>query len=78
MRTPIVSRARCRDQFEYMGRLTGQSSQKAINIALELTADMKRCSSYPPEHRAEISNASLVSAVDRIIDKIKLKPNTDT
>ncbi len=77
MRTPIVSRARCRDQFEYMGRLTGQSSQKAINIALELTADMKRCSSYPPEHRAEISNASLVSAVDRIIDKIKLKPNTD-
>lgn len=70
---PIVNRAKCRDQFEYIGRLCGKSSQQAMNIALELTSDMERSTRYPPEHLAGLSSNDLVDSVRRVLDKIRLK-----
>ena len=77
MKSSIVSRAQCRDQFEYLGRLAGQTSQQAMNVALELTADMQRSTVYPPEHVIDIPNGALVAAVDRIIEKIVLKQSAN-
>ncbi len=77
MKMPIVSRAQCRDQFEYLGRLAGQSSQQAMNVALELTADMHRCTAYPPENIAKVPTSNLVSSIDRIIEKIALKQSPE-
>ena len=77
MKASIVSRAQCRDQFEYLGRLAGQNSQQAMNIALELTADMQRSTAYPPEHIVDVPAGALVASIDRIIEKIALKQSSD-
>lgn len=70
---PILHRSNTRDQIEYIQRLCGKSNQHAMNVALELVADMEKGTFYPPHVRPQQEDGVLAEGVDQLINAISTK-----
>lgn len=72
-RQPILNRSDVRDQIEYIQRLCGSNSQKAMNVAMELVADMEKGTQYPPEIKPVSNGSTIAQGVRDLIQAITLK-----
>ncbi len=72
-RKAILSRSDSRDHIEYIQRLCGNSSQQAMNVAIEVVGDMEKGTQYPPMNLPTTSGSELADLTQRIINKISLK-----
>jgi intracellular multiplication protein IcmO len=70
---PLLNRADIRDHFEYVERLSGRTGQQAINVALELTADLERVTKYPPEASNLPSGDEFAARIHKIVTTIQAK-----
>ena len=72
-RKPILKRATVRDQAEYIQRLCGTQSQKAMNISMELISDLEKGTQYPPEVKPLMNVVELANNTNKMIAAITLK-----
>lgn len=70
---PLLERASTRDSVEYIQRLCGKSGQQAMNVAIEVIADMEKGTQYPPAMKPDIPLSRLIEGGYKMIDKIQLK-----
>lgn len=69
----MLDRAYTRDQIEYAQRLMGKSSQKSMNVAIEVISDMEKGTHYPMETRPTTTGEALSTKINELIDKVSLK-----
>ena len=70
---PLLERSNTRDGVEYIQRLCGKSGQQAMNVAIEVIADMEKGTQYPPAMKPDIPVSQLIEGGRNMIDKIHLK-----
>lgn len=73
----LLSRADARDHIEYIQRMCGDSSQKSMNVAIEMIGDMEKGTRYPPDILPKGTGPELAATVENMIDSITLKKKED-
>jgi intracellular multiplication protein IcmO len=68
---PMLDKAMVRDQVEYLERLCGKGSSKAVNISVELLRDMKNGTEYPPKVSLPKTAQDLAQNIDQLISAIE-------
>ena len=75
---PLIDRSFTREKVEYLERLNGRTSQQAMNVAIELIADMQTGTHYPSRDLELPDEDTLIKITAGLKDKINLLIQKDS